>query len=71
MDRPGHDRRYAMNITKIEKDLGWSPRQSLSEGLMKTVEWYLDNQEWAAAIGAQGDYQAWLEKNYQARGGKA
>ena len=71
MDRPGHDRRYAMDTTKINKDLDWSPRQTLSEGLMKTVEWYLNNQEWAAAISAQGDYQAWLEKNYQARGGKA
>ena len=69
VDRPGHDRRYAMDITKINNDLGWSPRQSLSEGLLKTVEWYLDHQDWIAAIGAQGDYQDWLEKNYQARGG--
>ncbi|MCJ7662384.1 MAG: dTDP-glucose 4,6-dehydratase, partial [Anaerolineales bacterium] len=43
VDRPGHDRRYAMDITKINNDLGWSPRQSLSEGLLKTVEWYLDH----------------------------
>ncbi|MGB3700653.1 MAG: dTDP-glucose 4,6-dehydratase [Anaerolineales bacterium] len=69
VDRPGHDRRYAMDITKINNELGWSPRQSLSEGLLKTVEWYLDHQDWIAAIGAQGDYQDWLEKNYQARGG--
>jgi dTDP-glucose 4,6-dehydratase len=68
-DRPGHDRRYAMDISKIKKDLGWSPRLSLSEGLMKTVEWYLDNQDWVEAIGKQGDYQDWLEKNYLARGG--
>ncbi|UCF27632.1 MAG: dTDP-glucose 4,6-dehydratase [Chloroflexota bacterium] len=68
-DRPGHDRRYAMDISKINKDLGWSPRLSLSEGLMKTVEWYLDNQDWVGAIGKQGDYQDWLEKNYLARGG--
>ncbi|MGB7096996.1 MAG: dTDP-glucose 4,6-dehydratase, partial [Anaerolineales bacterium] len=45
VDRPGHDRRYAMDITKINNDLGWSPRQSLSEGLLKTVEWYLDHQD--------------------------
>jgi dTDP-glucose 4,6-dehydratase len=69
-DRPGHDRRYAMDITKINRDLGWSPQVSLSEGLLKTVDWYLQNQDWVAAIGAQGDYQDWLEKNYQARGGK-
>jgi dTDP-glucose 4,6-dehydratase len=69
-DRPGHDRRYAMDITKINRDLGWSPQVSLSEGLLRTVEWYLENQDWVAAIGTQGDYQDWLEKNYQARGGK-
>jgi dTDP-glucose 4,6-dehydratase len=68
-DRPGHDRRYAMDISKINKDLGWTPKRSLSEGLMKTIEWYLNNQEWVDAIGKQGDYQDWLEKNYQARGG--
>ena len=70
VDRPGHDRRYAMDITKIIQDLNWLPQQSLSDGLLKTVEWYLENQEWVAAIGAQGGYQDWLEKNYQARGGK-
>ncbi|MGW8142782.1 MAG: dTDP-glucose 4,6-dehydratase, partial [Anaerolineales bacterium] len=68
-DRPGHDRRYAMDISKINKDLGWTPSRTLSEGLMKTVEWYLDHQDWVAAISSQGDYQNWLEKNYLARGG--
>jgi len=68
-DRPGHDRRYAMDISKIERDLGWTPRCSLSEGLMKTVAWYLDHQVWVETIGKQGDYQDWLDKNYQARGG--
>jgi dTDP-glucose 4,6-dehydratase len=67
-DRPGHDRRYAMDITKIINDLSWTPKRSLSEGLMKTVEWYLDHQDWVAAIGKQGDYQDWLDKNYEARG---
>lgn len=71
VDRPGHDRRYAMDISKINRDLNWSPGESLSEGLLKTVEWYLDNQSWVAAIGAQGDYQDWLDKNYQSRGGNA
>lgn len=70
VDRPGHDRRYAMDTTKIRKDLGWSPKQSLSDGLLKTVQWYLDNQEWVSSINAQGDYQDWIDKNYQARGGK-
>ncbi len=67
-DRPGHDRRYAMDISKISEELGWMPRFSLSEGLMKTVEWYLEHQEWVDAIGKQGDYQAWLDQNYIARG---
>ena len=71
VDRPGHDRRYAMDISKINRDLDWSPQESLSDGFLKTVEWYLNNQEWVTAIGAQGDYQDWLEKNYQSRGGKA
>lgn len=71
VDRPGHDRRYAMDITKIKQDLGWSPRLSLSEGLVKTVEWYLNHQEWVTAINKQGDYQHWLEVNYRGRGGNA
>ncbi len=71
VDRPGHDRRYAMDITKITQDLDWSPQKSLSVGLLKTVEWYLENQDWVSAIGGQGDYQDWLEKNYQTRGEKA
>ena len=52
-DRPGHDRRYAMDISKINKDLGWTPRRTLSEGLMKTVEWYLNHQDWVDAISKQ------------------
>ncbi|MCX7976731.1 MAG: dTDP-glucose 4,6-dehydratase [Bellilinea sp.] len=67
-DRPGHDRRYAMDIRKIERELGWKPRFELSSGLRQTVEWYLDNSQWVAAIRQQQDYQAWLMKNYAARG---
>jgi dTDP-glucose 4,6-dehydratase len=67
-DRPGHDRRYAMDITKIGIDLGWEPRQWLESGLEKTVEWYLNNPEWIAAVNDQADHQEWLEKNYQQRG---
>jgi dTDP-glucose 4,6-dehydratase len=67
-DRPGHDRRYAMDITKINKELGWTPHQSLDSGLLKTVEWYLDNESWVAAIRNQKDYQHWLDENYEKRG---
>jgi len=67
-DRPGHDRRYAVNIQKINSELGWRPRQSLHTGLLKTVEWYLSNQDWVETIRRQYDYQQWLERNYSQRG---
>ncbi len=67
-DRPGHDRRYDMNITKLRQELGWEPRQSLESGLLKTVEWYLSHPEWVEAIRKQQDYRGWLEKNYAKRG---
>jgi dTDP-glucose 4,6-dehydratase len=67
-DRPGHDRRYAMDINKIGRDLGWEPRQWLESGLKRTVEWYLSNPEWVAAVNDQADYQEWLEQNYEKRG---
>jgi dTDP-glucose 4,6-dehydratase len=70
-DRPGHDRRYAMNIEKIKNELGWQPEQSLESGLMKTVEWYLAHPEWVEAIRKQADYQRWLERNYAERGEQA
>ena len=66
-DRPGHDRRYAMDISKIERELGWQPRHSLTDGLLATVQWILANPEWIAAIQKQFDYQSWLKKNYEAR----
>lgn len=66
-DRPGHDRRYAMNITKIGRELDWRPRHDLAGGLRDTVRWYLDNAGWLDAIRKQGDYQAWIEKNYDKR----
>lgn len=68
-DRPGHDRRYAIDLTKIQSELGWQPRQSLATGLRKTVEWYLANQDWIKTIQRQNNYQQWLENNYQQRGG--
>ncbi len=70
-DRPGHDRRYAMDITKINQELGWQPRQSLASGLLKTVEWYLSHPEWVEAIRRQKDYQEWLERNYANRRGQS
>ena len=67
-DRPGHDRRYAMNITKIHNELGWRPTHDLEEGLKKTVDWYLDNTEWLNKILKEKDYQKWVQINYQKRG---
>ncbi|HSB67074.1 MAG TPA: GDP-mannose 4,6-dehydratase, partial [Anaerolineales bacterium] len=66
-DRPGHDRRYALDITKIKNQLGWQPRQSLGSGLHKTIQWYLEHPDWIAAIRQQHDYQQWLERNYDKR----
>lgn len=67
-DRPGHDRRYAMDISKIRSTLGWSPRKNLKSGLMETVSWYLQNQEWIKAINQRGDYKNWMQDNYAERG---
>ena len=66
-DRLGHDRRYAMDAGKIERELGWRPRHSLTEGLLDTVEWYLSHPEWIAAIRKQQEYQSWLAQNYEKR----
>jgi dTDP-glucose 4,6-dehydratase len=67
-DRPGHDRRYAMDITKAGVDLGWKPRHSLEEGLRMTVEWYLGHSEWIEAIRSRPSYREWLRENYEVRG---
>ncbi|WEI19382.1 dTDP-glucose 4,6-dehydratase [Acinetobacter proteolyticus] len=63
-DRPGHDLRYAIDATKIQKDLGWSPEETFETGLRKTVEWYLNNQEWVQHI-QSGEYQNWIKQQYQ------
>jgi dTDP-glucose 4,6-dehydratase len=68
-DRPGHDRRYAMDFRKIENELNWKPHHSLASGLRQTVTWYLENSTWASAIQQRGDYQDWLARNYTQRGG--
>lgn len=65
-DRPGHDRRYAIDGAKIATELGWHPRESFSSGLRKTVEWYLANQPWVNSV-TSGDYQQWVARNYTAR----
>lgn len=67
-DRPGHDRRYAMDIRKIDQELGWRPKETLVSGLLKTVKWYLDHPQWVQSVHNQGDYSGWLEKNYADRG---
>ncbi|MEI2829320.1 dTDP-glucose 4,6-dehydratase [Pseudomonas mosselii] len=68
-DRPGHDLRYAINASKIQRELGWSPAETFESGIRKTVQWYLDNSEWVAHI-KSGSYQQWIEKNYASRAGK-
>ena len=66
-DRPGHDRRYAMDSSKIQRELGWRPHHSLTEGLGDTVNWYLSHPDWVTAIRKQQEYQSWLAKNYDER----
>ncbi len=68
-DRPGHDRRYAMDSSKIQRELGWRPRHSLKTGLEETVRWYLEHPAWVEAIQHQAGFQKWMEANYAHRGG--
>jgi len=65
-DRPGHDRRYAIDASKIERELGWKPAETFDTGIRKTVQWYLENQEWVANV-QSGSYREWVEKNYSGR----
>jgi len=67
-DRPGHDRRYAMDISHIKNELGWEPKTSLESGLRKTVEWYLANPEWIEHLTASHAYEDWTKANYSNRG---
>jgi dTDP-glucose 4,6-dehydratase len=66
-DRPGHDRRYAIDTAKIHRELGWAPFETFESGLRKTVQWYLDHQDWAAGV-QSGAYLEWIEQNYGGRG---
>ena len=62
-DRPGHDRRYAIDATKIEKELGWCPTETFETGIQKTVEWYLSNERWVKQV-VSGEYRQWVERQY-------
>jgi len=64
-DRPGHDRRYAIDARKIETDLGWKPVETFETGIRKTVRWYLDHQDWVANV-ASGGYRDWIDTHYGA-----
>ena len=65
-DRPGHDRRYAIDATKIERELGWRPAETFETGIRKTIQWYLDHAQWVANV-QSGAYREWVEKNYEGR----
>ena len=62
-DRPGHDRRYAIDATKIASELGWKPKETFDSGIKKTVQWYLDNPVWVEGV-VSGSYRDWLQKQY-------
>jgi dTDP-glucose 4,6-dehydratase len=68
-DRPGHDRRYAIDARKIERELGWKPAETFESGIRKTVQWYLDHQDWVRSV-QSGEYLKWVEKNYAQRDSK-
>jgi dTDP-glucose 4,6-dehydratase len=63
-DRPGHDRRYAVDARKIDGELGWKPAETFESGIRKTVKWYLDNEAWVANV-MSGDYKNWIQKQYR------
>ena len=65
-DRPGHDRRYAIDTTKIESELGWQPKEKFETGLHKTVNWYFKNMKWVENV-TSGAYRNWIDLNYGKR----
>jgi dTDP-glucose 4,6-dehydratase len=65
-DRPGHDQRYAIDASKIQRELGWLPEETFETGIRKTVEWYLNNSDWVSHV-KSGSYQQWVDKNYGSR----
>jgi dTDP-glucose 4,6-dehydratase len=64
-DRPGHDRRYAIDVTKLQRELGWMPEETFETGIRKTVKWYLDNQSWVVNV-MSGAYREWMKRHYGA-----
>jgi dTDP-glucose 4,6-dehydratase len=67
-DRPGHDRRYAIDFRKIYSSLGWQPAHKMWDGLKKTIQWYLENGKWVKAVRERGGHAEWMKKNYELRG---
>ncbi|MHA1751171.1 MAG: GDP-mannose 4,6-dehydratase, partial [Candidatus Helarchaeota archaeon] len=65
-DRPGHDRRYAINCNKIKQELGWKREVDVEEGLEMTIKWYTNNPEWVERV-KSGEYKHWIKKNYKMR----
>lgn len=65
-DRPGHDRRYAIDCRKLQGELGWAPQESFETGIRKTVQWYLDNEAWVGRV-TSGEYRQWVTENYAGR----
>jgi dTDP-glucose 4,6-dehydratase len=65
-DRPGHDRRYAIDASKIKHELGWKPAETFETGIFKTVQWYLSHGSWIDDV-KSGSYRTWIEKNYNER----
>ena len=63
-DRPGHDRRYAIDATKLERELSWKPAETFETGIQKTVQWYLENPQWVEGV-QSGAYRDWVQKQYQ------
>jgi dTDP-glucose 4,6-dehydratase len=68
-DRPGHDRRYAVDASKLKRELGWSQDETFATGIRRTIEWYLSNSTWITEV-TSGDYRKWITANYEARGTK-
>ncbi len=62
-DRPGHDQRYAIDATKLERELGWQAQETFDSGIRKTVRWYLDNTDWVNAV-TSGEYRNWMDRQY-------
>ncbi len=62
-DRPGHDRRYAIDCSKIERELGWKPSEDFPSGMRATIGWYLGNKPWVDSV-RTGEYQKWIQRHY-------